>query len=103
MKTVLIIVAVFCIQISTLMASNGSDVVISSEPTTSTYFHCPKCPALIPEIPMEATFGEITEFNSPLNLVPVIPMEASFCDNVKMTDNSLSPTVPLQADFSDKL
>lgn len=102
MKTILIIVAIFGIQFSTLVANNIGDVVTPSELNSLV---CPKCPVLIPEIPMEATFGEVVEFESSMNLNPVVPDEASFCDNIEteLADNSFAPITPMQADFDDNV
>ena len=102
MKAILVIIAVFGIQISTVVASTTGDEVISSIPNSPL---CPKCSVLIPVIPMEAPFGEIIEFDCPMNLNPVVPDEATFDDNieVELADNSLAPVVPETADFSFEL
>ena len=102
MKAILIIVAVFGIQISTVVAGNIGNEVISCTPNVTL---CPKCSVLIPVIPMEAPFGEIVEFDSPMNLTPMVPDEAKFDDDieVKLADNSLAPVVPEIADFSFEL
>ncbi|MBC8314814.1 MAG: hypothetical protein H8E51_04870 [Bacteroidetes bacterium] len=102
-KAILIIAAVFGIQISTLVANNVVDKEI---PTRSNSLSSPKCQVLIPEIPMEATFGEIVDFESPMNLNPVVPIEASFCDDFSLptqNDSRFAPEVPSTADFDDKL
>ena len=98
MKAILIIIAVFGIQISTFVASNVGDVVTTTK--TSTFF-CPICPFLIPVIPMVAPFVEIIEMESLMNLNPVIPIEATFENDVELAANSFTPIVPMQADFDD--
>ena len=100
MKAILIIVAVFGIQISTLVASNNGDEAI---PTESNSFFCPICPFLIPVIPLEAPFSEVVEFESSMNLAPVIPMEATFDNDVELIDNRFAPITPTQADFDDNV
>ena len=102
MKAILIIVAVFGIQISTVVASNIGNEDISSTPNIPI---CPKCSALIPVIPMEAPFGEIVEFDSQMKLNPIVPNEATFDNDfeVELADNSLAPVVPETAGFSFEL
>jgi len=100
MKAILIIVAAFGIQISTLVASNIGDKVIPTEPNNN---FCPECPILSPKVPLEAPFVEMTEFDFTLDLSPVVPMEATFDNDieVELTANSLAPVFPSQADFDD--
>ena len=98
MKAILIIIAAFGIQFSTLVASNIGDEVI---PTTPKNLFCPICPFLIPEIPLEATFVEIIEMESLSDLAPVVPMETTFDNDIELADNSLAPVTPKQASFDD--
>ena len=102
MKAILVIIAVFGIQISTVIASNIGNEVISTVPNSHS---CPTCLALIPVIPMEASFGEFVEFDSPMNLNPIVPDEATFDDDieVELADNGFAPVVPETADFSLEL
>jgi len=103
MKAVLIVVAAFGIQLSTLNAGPIGDVVTSSDPSN---LFCPECLLLAPTVPMEATFNEAIEFVSPMNLNPTVPMNADFNeDSALLTEpgNYLSPVVPSTADFSDSL
>lgn len=99
MKAALVLLLAFGIQISGLVANNIGEVVNTNSTITLT--------SLAPTVPMEATFGDIAEFSSPLDLNPVVPIEAWFCDNVELVEemeaNSLSPVLPLQADFDDGL
>ena len=102
MKTILIIIAAFGVQLSTLTANNIGDIVTSKSPGG---FICPECPVLIPEVPAEASFGEIVEFTNETNLNPVVPMEASFdyeAESVQ-TVTCLSPVMPVVADFDDTM
>jgi len=102
MKAILIIIAIFGIQVSTVVASNIGNEVIPTEPNN---LFCPECPVLLPEVPMEAPFSEVIEFESSMNLNPVVPMEATFDYNieVELTGKSLAPISPLQADFDDTM
>ena len=102
MKAILIIVAVFGIQISTVVANNIGHEAISSTPNIPL---CPTCAVLIPVIPMEASFGEMVEFDSPMNLNPTVPYEAMFDHDieVELADNGFTPVVPETADFSFEL
>ena len=102
MKAILVIIAVFGIQISTVVASNIGNEVISTTPNSH---RCPTCLTLIPVIPLEAPFGEFVEFDSPMNLNPMVPDEATFDNDfeVELADNSLAPVVPETADFSFEL
>jgi len=98
MKAILIIIAAFGIQISTLTASNIGDEAIPIAPNT---FFCPECPILSPKVPLEAPFGELTEWVSPMDLAPVVPMKATFDNDIELSANSLAPITPPQADFDD--
>ncbi len=103
MKAVLILVAAFGIQLSTLSAGTIGDVVASSEPSN---LFCPECLILTPTVPMEASFTETIEFANPMNLNPTVPMKADFYEDlVLLTEpgSNLSPFVPLTAEFSDSL
>jgi len=103
MKAVLILVAAFGIQLSTLSASTIGDIVASSEPGS---IFCPECLILTPTVPMEAFFSETIEFASPMNLNPTVPMNADFKEDLALLTepgNNLSPVVPLTADYSDSL
>jgi len=101
MKAVLILVAAFGIQLSTLNAGTIGDMVTSSEPGN---LFCPECLILTPTVPMEATFNEAIEFASPMN--PTIPMNADFNEDLALLTeqrSNLSPVVPSTAEFSDSL
>jgi len=100
MKAILILALAFGIQFSGLVASNIGEAVTPNKPSV---LACPECPVLSPTVPMEATFGEVADFNSPLNLNPIVPDEASFDNDieVELAANSFAPSLPLQADFDD--
>jgi len=103
MKAVLILVAAFGIQLSTINASTIGDMVTSSEPSN---LFCPECIILTPTVPMEATFSETVEFSSPMSLNPSIPMNADFNEDLVLVTekgSNLSPVVPSTAEFSDSL
>jgi len=103
MKAVLILVAAFGIQLSTLSASTIGDIVASSEPGS---IFCPECLILTPTVPMEAFFSETIEFASPMNLNPSVPMNADFKEDLALLTelgSNLSPVVPSTAEFSDSL
>ena len=102
MKTILIIIAALGFQISTLIASNTGDVIVPASPDE---FYCAECPILIPKVPLEAPFMEITEFVNPIDLAPLVPMEATFCDDteIEMIAYSFAPVIPSQADFDEDI
>ena len=102
MKAILIIIAIFGIQISTVVASNVTDEINSAAPKSH---FCPECPLLIPKVPLEAHFWEMLELSYPVDLTPVVPVEATFDDVVdsdcELMTNDLAPVVPLHAEFDD--
>jgi len=102
MKAILIFIAVFGIQTSTLTASNIGDVVTPTEPNS---LFCPECPILSPKVPLEAPFRELTEWLNPMDLAPVVPMEATFDNGIdgELSNISLAPIFPAQADFDDEI
>ena len=95
MKTILTLVIAFGIQISGLVANNIGEVVNTNSTITLT--------SLAPTVPLEATFGETTEFDFSINLIPDVPSEAEF-DNgieVELAADSFSPVTPAVADFEE--
>lgn len=103
MKTILSIILTISLQISNSFAGNIGDAIVPMSPKS---FFCPECPFLIPKVPLEAPFTEITEFDIPVNLEPVVPMEATFEDGTDVADaillDDLTPEVPATADFSEE-
>lgn len=102
METILTFALAFGIQFSTLMAGNIGDKM---NPNQSNRFNCPECVLLAPTVPMQASFGEITDFDATMNLVPDVPLEAEFDKDieVELATNNFAPSIPLQADFFDTL
>lgn len=104
MKTILTIILAVGIQISALIAGTIGEQITPMNPVS---FFCPECPILIPKVPLEAPFTEITNFNIPVSLVPSVPLEATFEDNSDVTElvniTDLTPVVPDSADFSEEL
>ena len=100
MKAILILILSFGIQISGLFAGNIGKM---DSPTSPTELFCPECPILIPKVPLEAPFNELTEFDITLNLMPLIPLEAPFDEDIEaeLTASTFAPVLPLQADFDD--
>jgi hypothetical protein len=70
-------------------------------------FFCHECPILIPKVPLEAPFTEMTQFNNPVNLAPSVPLEVTFDDMVDISEpfmlHDLMPQVPAIANFTEEL
>ncbi|MBL6949379.1 MAG: hypothetical protein ISR57_01930 [Bacteroidales bacterium] len=102
MKAILIIIAIFGIQISTMVAGNVTDEINPAAPKA--YF-CPECPLLISKVPLEAHFWEMLELSYPLDLTPMVPGNATFDDVIdfdrELMIHDLAPLIPLHAEFDD--
>jgi len=107
MKILMIIIALVGFQSSSMSAPPEGEGV-AYNPILPVV--CPECPFLIPEVPAEATFEDINEFEilpDPSTLVPEVPIEAGFDQNdnagILLSDSDLTPVVPQTAGFSDNL
>jgi len=92
MKTILTIILAIGIQVSTLFADNIGETITPMSPKN---IFCPECPILIPKVPLEAPFAEMTQFNIPISLTPTVPLEATFDDELEIAAilDSSTPTV----------
>jgi len=98
MKSLIIIVSVFLIQMSSVFAGNNNTIL----PATTTVYNLTQ--TLAPSSPVTCDFTDsdlnVSDFS---NLAPVSPIEADFSDseieNINIT--SLAPVTPSEADFTD--
>jgi hypothetical protein len=107
MNTILITIAFFGLQISTIFAGNSFENYNVPEKNKTI---CIECILLAPHPPLIATYDDHQELASLVNLQtlkPEIPQEASFADSMLAmnvdTDVSLKPEIPSEASFSEQL
>ena len=103
MKTTLIFLTLFGIQINMIFALNKTFESFRGE---SHEIICVHCPFLIPVIPAEATFEDdpgAMKQEDKTSLAPVIPLEADYTESLPDASAGLKPSIPAEADFSESL
>ncbi len=98
LKSLLIIVSVFSIQISYLYAGNNN-YTPSPVPTVNNLIQ-----ALAPASPLSCDFNDAElSAEEVSNLAPVVPSEADFNDAAEFTCDvaAFAPATPSEADFND--
>lgn len=104
MKAMIIFIALFGIQISTVFGETSGE---KANLTTREYTICVDCPSLLPVVPSIASYEdqkEVVILMQHEDLLPSVPMEADFGDPLSIVGpdvTTLMPRVPAEADFDD--